>query len=106
LLTRVPECGSENRGILKEILRKVRAPKDAAKANGLPRRIRKNRNSRNSATERMSRALSFISGTGEINSRKFTKVFFESDGVKTGKLCRVQDQIGEKVTVRGVWTLG
>ena len=47
------------------------------------------RNTRNSGTERMSRALSLKAGTG---------AFGGAAGVKTAKLCVEQDQIGEHWT--------
>ena len=42
---------------------------------------------RNSGTERISKAMSLISGTGEIRG---------VGGVKTAKLCAKQDQIGKR----------
>ncbi len=47
-------------------------------------------NSRNSATERMSKAMSQRPGTGSL---------WGAVGVKTGKLCGEQDQIGWKVCI-------
>lgn len=43
---------------------------------------------RNSETERMSAALSLISGTGDFRG---------AGGVKTVKLCAKQDQIGKRI---------
>lgn len=45
------------------------------------------REARNSGTERMSRAMSSLAGTG---------AFEGAAGVKTAKLCVEQDQIGER----------
>ena len=47
-------------------------------------------NIRNSGTERMSRALILIPGTGGFRG---------AAGVKTAKLCVKQDQIGERLSV-------
>lgn len=63
--------------------RKVRTPHGSARANG-PRGSESF--FRNSGTERMSRALSLRSGTGDQRG---------AAGVKTAKLCVEQDQIGE-----------
>ena len=47
------------------------------------------RKARNSGTERMSRAMSQMSGTGDI---------WGAAGVKTAKLCVEQDQIGKRLS--------
>ena len=55
------------------------------------------RKARNSGTERMSRAMSQISGTGDI---------WGAAGVKTAKLCVEQDQIGERLCAASTWLPG
>ena len=65
-------------------VRKVRASQAAQGVTPLHRKVR------TSGTERMSRALILISGTGEVKG---------AAGVKTAKLCVKQDQIGKRFSV-------
>ena len=65
-------------------MRKVRASQAAQGVTPLHRKVR------TSGTERMSRAMIFFSGTGEMKG---------AAGVKTAKLCVKQDQIGKRLSV-------
>lgn len=65
-------------------VRKVRASQAAQGVIPLHRKVR------TSGTERMSRAMIFFSGTGEMKG---------AAGVKTAKLCVKQDQIGKQLSV-------